>query len=369
MSMILAAARRATRARRQHRPPSGVTVVDVRELVDSIALQTDQAGLRQRLAEDGYLFFRRLLRPADVQAAHDSVHAELSLGGWTDLTGTDGDPPPGRPGRTHANHDGWSGRGSPGRWRARDWPAAAAPRRPVGVQEARADPSFLAALASRGLNRLAYLAPLRGMVRLILGTGAFCYPAKVLQVVYPERRGAVTRGRYVHQDFAVAGVQDMLTTWLPLMDIAPQLGGLAVLPGSHLGPPLRPRLLPADEAGWATTEFRPGDVLLFHCLTAHAALPNHADRVRISADFRWQAADQPAPAELVLGPAAVQARRGGQVELYSRLLGAEPWWEPVPSGLMLRSRAELTATPPTPSRLFAVHPRWQRWRLPTAPVH
>jgi hypothetical protein len=348
--------------------------VHVRELVDSIALQADQAGLRRRLAEDGYLFFRRLLRPADVRAAYDSVHAELSLGGWTDLAAPDGSQPPGRPdparpGNGRLSRRSWAGRGSAGRWRTREWagPAGTA-RRPVGVQEALADPSFRAALASRGLNRLAYLAPLRGVVRLILGTGAFCYPVKVLRVVYPERRGEVTRGRYVHQDFGVTGVQDMLTTWLPLMDILPQLGGLAVLPGSHLGPPLRPRLLPANEYGWATTEFRPGDVLLFHCLTAHAALPNHADQVRISADFRWQAADQPAPAELVLGPAALQARRG-QVELYSRLLGAEPWWEPVPSGLMLRSRAELTAAPPAPSRLVAVHRGWQRWRAPAGPVH
>ncbi len=347
----------------------------VRELTDSIALQTDQAGLRSRLAEDGYLFFRRLLRPADVQAAYDGVHAELSLGGWTDLPVSDGAPVRANRGPAHRRDEpsglgrrALPGSGASGRWSGRAWAAAAGPRRPVDVRDALADPSFRAAMTSRGLNRLAYLAPLRGLVRLILGTGAFCYPTKVLRVVYPERRGAVTKGRYVHQDFAVAGVQDMLTTWLPLMDIPPQLGGLAVLPGSHLGPPLRPRLLPADEPGWATTDFRPGDVLLFHCLTAHAALPNHADRVRISADFRWQAADQPAPAEMVLGPAALQARRG-QIELYSRLFGGEPWWEPVPSGLMLRSRAELTAAPPPGSRLIAVHPGWQRWRAPARSVH
>lgn len=342
----------------------------VRELVDSIALAADQAGLRQRLAEDGYLFFRRLLRPADVQAAYEGVHAELSLGGWTDLGGADGWAPA-RAGRAERNGHGRAaspGRGSAGSWRARDWPTGPGSRRPVGLQEALADPSFRAALASRGLNRLGYLAPVRSMVRLVLGTGAFCYPVKVLRVVYPERRGQVPKGRYVHQDFGVTGVQDMVTTWLPLMDIAPELGGLAVLPGSHLGPPLRPRLLRADELGWATTEFRPGDVLLFHCLTAHAALPNHTDRVRFSADFRWQAADQPAPSELVLGPAALQARRG-QVELYSRLLSAEPWWEPVPSGLMLRSRAELTSAAPPPSRLFPVHRGWQRWRAPVGPVH
>jgi Phytanoyl-CoA dioxygenase (PhyH) len=307
----------------------------VRELADSIALQANQDALRLRLASDGYLFFRRLLRPADVRAAYDSVRTELSLGGWTDSEG--------RP---------------------------VGPQRAVTVRDGLADPSFRAALASRGLNRLAYLQPLRNLIRLILGSGAFSYPAKVLRVVYPESSSRLTKSRYIHQDFAVSGVQDMLTTWLPLMDIPVPLGGLAVLPGSHLGPPLAARLLPADEPGWATTDYRPGDVLLFHCLTAHAALPNHADRLRLSADLRWQAADQPAPAELVLGPtAAGNGRRMRQAELFGRLLSREPWWEPVPDGVMLHSLQQFLAAPPAPSRLFPVHPGWQRWRPPRTPVH
>jgi Phytanoyl-CoA dioxygenase (PhyH) len=306
----------------------------VRELADSIALQANPAALRQRLADDGYLFFRGLLRAADVNVARDSVRTELSLGGWT-------------------NGDGR--------------PVGA--QRAVTVRDALADPSFRAALASRALNRLAYLPPLRGLIRQILGAGAFSYPAKVLRVVYPEPPYQITKGRYIHQDLAVSGVQDMLTTWLPLMDIPPQLGGLAVLPGSHLGPPLRPTLLRPDEPGWATTDYRPGDVLLFHCLTSHAALPNHTDQLRISADFRWQAADQPAPAELVLGPAANSARRARKVELFSRLLSREPWWEPVPDGLFLYTRQQLLSAPPAASRLFQVHPGWQRWRPPRAAVH
>jgi hypothetical protein len=306
----------------------------VRELADSMAIRADQAALRRRLAADGYLFFRGLLRSADVRAAHDSVRAELSLGGWTDR---DGHP--------------------------------AGPQRAVTIRDALGDPSFRAALASRGLNRLPYLAPLRRTVRLILGPTAFSYPVKVLRTVYPEPPFKATKGRYVHQDFAVSGVQDMLTTWLPLMDIPAALGGLAVLPGSHLGPPPRPRLLPADEPGWATTDYRPGDVLLFHCLTSHAALPNHADQLRLSTDIRWQAGDQAAPAELVLGPAAGQLRRGPQVELFSRLLGRERWWEPVPSGLLLEPRQRLVMTPPAPSRLFAMHPGWQRYRPPPGAVH
>ena len=316
----------------------------MRELADSMALQANQGALRQRLASDGYLFFRHLLRPADVQAACDSVRTELTLGGWTDKQG--------RP---------------------------IGPQRAVTLRDGLADPSFRAALASRALNRLAYLQPLRSLIRLILGGGAFSYPVKVLRVVYPEpslvstmrTQPRVTKGRYIHQDFAVTGVQDMLTTWLPLMDIPAPLGGLAVLPGSHLGPPLGAKLLRADEPGWATTDYRPGDVLVFHCLTAHAALPNHADRLRLSADIRWQAADQPAPAELVLGPAgaAVDGRRSRQAELFGRMLSREPWWEPVPDGVMLHSRQQLLAVPPAQSRLFPVHPGWQRWRPPRVPVH
>ena len=79
----------------------------------------------------------------------------------------------------------------------------------------------------------------------------------------------------------------------------------------------------------------PGDVLVFHCLTPHAALPNQGSTLRISGDFRWQRSDEPAPAELVLGPA------GRPPEMFSRLFGRERWWEPVAAGLTLRPRAEM----------------------------
>jgi hypothetical protein len=41
----------------------------------------------------------------------------------------------------------------------------------------------------------------------------------------------------------------------------------------------------------------------------------------------------------------------------------------VPDGVMLHSRQELLAAPRVPSRLFPVHPGWQRWRPPAGPVH
>jgi Phytanoyl-CoA dioxygenase (PhyH) len=300
----------------------------VQELADSAALAADPDGLRRRLAADGYLFFRGLLPQAEVRAAGQAVLSRLQAGGWAD------------------------DRGIP----------SAAPRAANSI-DALADPAYRAALTSAVFNRLPYLSPLRSVVRAVLGPVAFSYPAKVLRAVYPERPDARPRGRYIHYDYGVGGVQDMLTSWLPLTDIPVRIGGLAVRPGGHLGPPQPPRLLAVAEPGWATTSYQPGDAIIFHCLTPHAALPNRSSSLRISGDFRWQRPDQPAPAELILGP------RGRPPELFSRLFARERWWEPVPAGLGLAPRAELAGRPPGPSRLVAMHPGWQNWRPPAAAVH
>jgi Phytanoyl-CoA dioxygenase (PhyH) len=311
----------------------------VNELADSSGVLQDQAALTGRLASDGYLFFRGLLPEGPLRAARSAVMARLCAGGWADPAGT----------------------------------PSAAPRA-VNLADALTDRAFLAALTSAEFNRIPYLPPLRALVRRLLGPQAFSYPAKVLRAVYPERPGARPRGRYVHHDYAVTGLQDMLTSWIPLTDIPVRLGGLAVRPGGHLGPPRPPRPLGRIAPGWATTSYRCGDVLIFHCLTPHAALANNAAELRLSGDFRWQEG-QVAPAELILGPARHAAgpfgrRAAGQpVEMFSRMFRREPWWEPVPAGLTLTPRAELSAVPPGPSRFFPVHPGWQRWRPPPGAVH
>jgi hypothetical protein len=306
-------------------------VTSVDELACSNALLGDAQALRRRLAEDGYVFFTGLLPAAEIGAAAVVVFNQLRQGGWTDNQG-----------------------GVPAR-----------PCAPT-VREALGDPAFRAAITSPAFNRIPYLDQLRRVIRMILGPRAFSYPSKVLRAVCPEDRPArtgITRGRYVHQDYAVGGVQDMLTTWIPLTDIPVRLGGLAVLPGSHLGPPLRPRVLSQREAGWATTSYRAGDALIFHSLTSHAALPNRAAALRLSGDFRWQLPDQLVPAQLVLGPA------GGPHEMFSRLFAREPWWEPVPAGLTLAPRETMVAAPPGPSRFFRVHPAWKLWHPPGGAVH
>jgi hypothetical protein len=291
----------------------------VDELADSGALADDPAALRARLAADGYVFLRGLLPADPVRAAGERVAAALRAGGWTAA-------------------------GSPLLGRA------------AGPREALADPAYRAAVTGLAFNALPYLAPLRQTVRRILGPGAFSYPVKVLRAVAPESPAERTRGRYIHCDYPGSGVQDMLTAWLPLAEVPAALGGLAVRPGGHRDRPRLPRPLTGAERGWRSTDYRPGDVIIVHCLTPHAALPNTGRQLRLSADFRWQQPDRPAPSEMILGPA------GRPPELFSRLLRREPWWEPVPAGLTLRSRGELAARAPGPSQLFPVDPAWQRGR-------
>jgi Phytanoyl-CoA dioxygenase (PhyH) len=303
----------------------------MQDMVDSAALADDPAALRARLASDGYLFFRGLLPTGPVGDAGNRVRTILKAGGWRDHAPT---------------------------------PSAEAPGR-AALAEAAHGATLLAAMASRAFNRLPYLPPLRGLIRSLLGADAFSYPVKVLRAVHPEDKDHVPQGRHIHHDYGAASVDDMLTTWLPLMPIPRQTGGLAVLPGSNRGRPRLPRLLAADQRGWATTDYEIGDVLVFHCLTAHAALPNRSHTLRLSQDSRWQSADRPAPATMVYGP----PRRGAaKRELYSRLLRSEPWWEPMPPMTAIVDEKQNENKRPD-SRLFKVHPAWALYHRLSGPVH
>lgn len=292
----------------------------MRILTDSAAHVEDPDTLRARLTADGYLYFRGLLPSAVVAAAGDEARAVLAARGRADTE---------------------------------ERPSGATPGA-VDAREAVGDPAYRRAGGSPELNRLPYLRPLRSLVRSLLGEDAFSYPVKVLRAVHPEG-DHVPQGRYVHQDYMGLVVEDMLTSWIPLMPIPRQLGGLAVLPGSHLGAPLPARVLDVDRAeaeGWASTDFSIGDVLLFHCLTSHAALPNRGDQLRLSQDCRWQSAHQPAPARMIYGS---RAERDG--EAMHRLLGSQPWWEPVPATLRFQPDDLRNGRSVAQSRFFPVaHP-------------
>ena len=44
---------------------------------------------------------------------------------------------------------------------------------------------------------------------------------------------------------------------------------------------------------WLTAEYEPGDLLMFTMRTVHASLDNQSNRIRISADTRYQLASDP----------------------------------------------------------------------------
>lgn len=100
-----------------------------------------------------------------------------------------------------------------------------------------------------------------------------------------------------HQDaHYVRMIGDFWTAWLPLGDCPQTLGPLALQAGSHRGG-LRAHsgqgivdggVTVSDDSVWSTTDFRCGDVVLFHPHTLHRSLPNRSgDRLRLSADFRY----------------------------------------------------------------------------------
>jgi hypothetical protein len=265
------------------------------ELTDSMDLSGDWRGLRDRLAEDGYVFLRGLLDPEEISAVGRTGLGHLQAVGWTE--------------------------GGPD-------PVTAQPRTParaVAMRDAFGDPGYRQILTDPEFNRIPFVSPLADLMVQIMGPSAFCYPLKLPRIVYPVSVVPRQPGNVVHKDYR--SVQDMFTCWIPLVAVPRSLGGLAVKPGSHHTSRVRYRPLDRLEPGWQTTDYAPGDVLVFHCLTTHAALPNRADRMRFSAEYRWQLGDQPAPRRMVIGPMGK--------EIGQRLFRRTSWWRSVTGGLTL----------------------------------
>jgi hypothetical protein len=132
-----------------------------------------------------------------------------------------------------------------------------------------------------------------------------------------------------HQDaFYNTGIE-MYTTWIPLMDISPAIGGLAIASGVHKNGMLHDTAVPPDypiprgaipETAWRTTSYEPGDVLVFTGSTPHSAIPNTSSLIRLSMDLRIIPAWASSPVIGVLTEAsaqriAVTSERHGLIEV------------------------------------------------------
>jgi putative sterol carrier protein len=256
----------------------------MRELVDSTSIANDGTALRARIAEDGYVFFRGLLDRTPIDELATSIKSALQRKGWLEA-GVD--------------------------------PSTAALVPPArDFKNGNFFPGYVETQKFEYLHALPHQPSLTAVMRALVGPDVFCHPRKVARLVWPTELGT-TPGIYVHQDFVVEGVADMFTSWVPFVDCPPELGGLAVLTGSQ-NEGVRPRLgrVDPDDDRWASTSYRVGDVLVFHCLTAHGALPNRTGKLRLSADYRWQSVRTPIPAEA----------------LQPHMLGPVPGWDELSEG-------------------------------------
>jgi hypothetical protein len=228
------------------------------ELEDSTPLLGDPAALRERMREHSHLFFRGLLDPARVDTVRGDLLDRIAPLGWLDLT---------RP-RVYTDPE----------WKE----------------------GYHAIQRSERFHALAHEPALTGVAESLLDDSVVVLPMKIARVTYP----GLEHPTPPHQDqFFVRGTADTITMWVPLGDCPRELGGLCVVPGSHRtgmrgvsaadGQGGIASDWDAGDAEYRTTDYGAGDVLMFHSHTLHWAPSNSADRLRLSADYRYQARSDP----------------------------------------------------------------------------
>lgn len=259
----------------------------LKELRVSNDAMNDSVELRRRIADEGYLFFKRLQPPDKLLALRREMLTVMQQGGWL-VPGTD-------PLQGIAN---------------------------ISAQCTEGDLAYTDVYHEvyklESFHRSAHWPEVLDMVAKIMGRPVMPHPQKIARLWFPKYTEHTTP---IHQDFVhFQGNFETLTCWAPVGDCPIELGGLAVLPGSHkvnqvldhhfsLGagglyvnvPEQAQRHTELDVA-WHSTNYEIGDTLIFPALMIHKALPNYTeDRLRVSLDNRYQAIGDPI-AEHMLQP-------------------------------------------------------------------
>jgi hypothetical protein len=247
--------------------------------------------LRQRMEEDGYLYVPGFLPRGLVHAARVAVTDRLAAEGTLDPA----------------------------------FPSIEAMCRPDKALGYRGD----LALKNPAVDRVVYGPELLGFYEKLFGE-----PVRHFDHTWFR---AISRGQGTppHCDlvYMSRGTHQLLTCWIPYVDIPLDVGGLILLEGSHHKQDRIKNYLEVDvdlycennpkqvekvvdkvgwsHPGWLTynptvlrerlggrwltaTHWQPGDFLTFPMTMVHASLDNQTDRVRLSSDTRYQRASQPA---------------------------------------------------------------------------
>jgi hypothetical protein len=249
-----------------------VTVPVVRPFTVSNDAVDDGDELRLRLAEDGYLFIRRLVDPQGLAELRREMLEVCRAGGWL------------VPGSNLL--DGVAD---------------------VSRRCAEGDPEYHAVY--RNIQRLeafhgaAHWPAVLSLMERLTGEVVLPHPSKVARLWFPQNTQHTTPAHQDHVHFQ--GAYETYTCWMPVGDCSIELGGLAVLAGSHKAGAVGEHHFSLGAGGlalaaaqltgtWLSTDYEMGDALIFPSLTVHQALPNLTqDRLRVSLDNRYQALSQP----------------------------------------------------------------------------
>ena len=241
----------------------------MRPFHDSSAIVCDAHALRERMAEDGYLFLPGLLPRDAVLEARRQMLKVLAEAGMV----------------------------------RRDRPLDhAAPDLSNFAVEP--EPAFMAVLrrqyALEDVNALKHLPALGGLMEELFDEPVVPLPLFVCRSIFPEREAYTAPP---HQDYVhIQGTTRNHAAWIPIGACDASMGGLSVAAGSHkLGLlDLRPALgagglevVAEGRLDWRHGPYEAGDVVVFNSLTVHRGVPNRSDQVRLSVDFRYQPRSEP----------------------------------------------------------------------------
>lgn len=231
----------------------------------------DSKTLQQRMKQDGYLFFEALINWQYIIQARLDVLKFCSEAGWLDPNSV--------------LIDGIARKGV-------KWTEPMSEYMTVYNQIMRCE-SF---------HGLAHNPELLFMFEKLFGEAPLPHPRNIARIIFPDNTLYTTPS---HQDYIhIQGTEETYTAWIPLGDCPMEMGSLTVMPGSHRAGimPVHKALgaggvgIDTDGSGheWAGSDFALGDVIIFHSLTVHKALPNLSkNRIRLSVDFRYQPISHP----------------------------------------------------------------------------
>lgn len=240
-------------------------MIEIAELTDSTALIGDPQALRRRYLDDGVVYLRGVIDRDLVAWGREKYRQALAAEGLIDPA---------------VEAPVWTGRKTE-TWRPCD------------------------AIGTTVWHEVVKQPLLNQVMRDVLADDPVWIP------IAAHRSGMPTGPIVEGQDLFAGRHQDgfynegMLFTicWMPIRDVDRAHGSFAVAPGTHHRGSLHdttlkgnaiPRAAIADDA-WRSADFRVGDVLIFNYLTAHTALPNPSNEIRLSLDVRAIPAWAPQP--------------------------------------------------------------------------